>query len=295
MKKTLCFLMSAALLGACNVEPADSDCNAESELSTIYASLEYEPEVKNVIDNATFKTTWLSGDAINVFFGASESSRFVTSESGEVVRFKGSIDVITGGGEGLTDETSLWGIYPYDPGNICDGQYVTLTLSCDQAAAENTFAPGLFPQVARSRNFYMTFYNLCACIRFTVANTDIRSVKLSGNDGEPIAGKVKVSMEGAPAVVDVLSPETELVMHAPEGECFVPGVNYYFVLYPTTFSNGLKMTYYKEGSYASYTYAKPYTLERNKVSRFTDRDDGLIFKSIPLNDWENGGNINGEI
>ena len=261
---------------------------------TIYASTESQPDQKNVIDNECFQTSWTSGDAINVFFGP-VNSRFVTSESGDVAQFKGTIDVVTGGGEGLTDETSLWGIYPYNASNTCDGSSITLTLPAIQSPAENTFANGLFPQIARSSNFYMTFYNLCACIRFTVSNSDIKTVTLSGNNKEPIAGKVRATLDKVPVVENVIFSETKLTMNAPDGEYFKPGVNYYFVLFPTTFSNGLTMTYYKENSYASYTYSNAYTLARNKVSRFKDRDAGLTFKSNPLTDWGDGEHIGGEI
>ena len=263
-------------------------------LCTIYASTETQPQQKNVIDNDSFQTSWTSGDAINVFFGP-VNSRFVTSESGDVAQFKGSIDVVTGGGEGLTDETSLWGIYPYNASNTCDGNSITLILPATQSPAENTFADGLFPQIARSRNFYMTFYNLCGCIRFTVSNPDIKTVTLSGNNNEPLAGKVRATMDKVPLVENVIFPETKLTMNAPDGECFKPGVNYYFVLFPTTFLNGLTMTYYKENTYASYTYSNSYTLARNKVSRFKDRDAGLTFKSNPLTGWGDGEHIGGEI
>ena len=297
MKKTLFFLMMVgSVFCSCRADLKDSDHDVVPDMATIYASIEADTDVRNVIDNTSFETSWLSGDAINVFFGASESSYFVTSQSGPVAQFKGSIDVVTGGGEGLTDDTSLWGIYPYDAANTCDGKQVTLTLPHNQEPAENTFANGLFPQIARSFNFYMTFYNLCGCIRFTVANPDIKCVTLSGNDNEPIAGKVSVSMpEKVPVVESVLSPESKLTMYAPDGGCFKPGVNYYFVLFPTTFSKGLTMTYYKEGACASYSYTKSYTLARNKVSRFADRDAGLTFENIPLNGWGEGENIGGEI
>lgn len=287
-------VMSIAV-SSCNMSDITTAEEQQHEVITIYAYSGKEPDVKNVIDNVTFKTAWLSGDVINVFFGASESSRFVTSESGEVAKFKGSIDVVTGGGEGLTDDTSLWGIYPYDPYNTCTGTEVILGLPSFQRAAENTFSNGLFPQIARSWNFYMTFYNLCGCIRFTVANDDIRYVTLAGNNNEPIAGRARVSMESVPVVEEVISPETKLTMYAPDGGCFKPGVNYYFVLYPTVFSKGLTMTYYKENSSASYVYSNSYSLGRNKVSRFKDRDAGLTFRNIPLVDWEEGENIGGEI
>lgn len=297
MKRLFIYMTFASVLSCTSAEvPGGTDENHENipKLCTIYASTESQPQQKNVIDDASFQTFWTSGDAINVFFGP-VSSRFVTDESGAVAQFKGTIDVVTGGGEGLTDETSLWGIYPYNASNTCDGNSITLTLPATQSPAENTFADGLFPQIARSRNFYMTFYNLCGCIRFTVSNPDIRIVTLSGNNNEPLAGKVRATMDKVPVVEDVIFPETKLTMNAPDGGYFKPGVNYYFVLFPTTFSNGLTMTYYKENAYASYTYSNAYTLARNKVSRFKDRDAGLTFKSNPLTDWGDGEHIGGEI
>ena len=141
----------------------------------------------------------------------------------------------------------------------------------------------------------MTFYNLCGCIRFTVSNSDIKTVTLSGNNKEPIAGKVRATLDKVPVVENVIFSETKLTMNAPDGEYFKPGVNYYFVLYPTVFSKGLTMTYYKENSSASYVYSNSYSLGRNKVSRFKDRDAGLTFRNIPLVDWEEGENIGGEI
>lgn len=286
--------VSMAALLSCNTEDSVLKESGKHE-SVIYASVEAAPETRNVIDDASLGITWTAGDAINVFFGASESSRFVTSQDGPVVQFKGSIDVVTGGGEGLNDDTSLWGIYPYNEDNTCDGANVTLTLPAVQKANENTFANGLYPQIARSRNFYMSFYNLCGCFRFSVTNPDIRYVTFSGNDNETIAGKVKVSMEDYPVVAEVISPETELKMYAPDGGYFIPGVHYYFVVYPGTFPKGMTITYYKDTSYASYTYLKSYTLGRGVVSRFAGKDAGLTFQNIPLVDWDEGDNIGGEI
>lgn len=296
MKRLFNALLLSVCLCSCAEEIVSDSQDPSTEILTIYASAESQTDVKNIIDNESLKTSWLAGDAINVFFGASESSRFVTSESGEVAQFKGSIDVVTGGGEGLNDDTSLWGIYPYASRNTCDGTNITLTLPSVQEAAENTFANGLFPQIARSWNFYMTFYNLCGSIRFTVSNPDIKYVTFTGNNNESIAGCARISMDQKyPVVEEVMSPESVLTMYAPDGGFFKPGVNYYFVLYPTTFTQGMTITYYKETSYASYVYTKSYTLQRNVFSRFTNRDANLTFVNIPLKDWEEGENIGGEI
>jgi hypothetical protein len=296
MRKIACLLFLAPLAFiACDVVPVSPETGESMKLYTIYASAENDSELKSVIDNTTFETEWLAGDAINVFFGATQSSRFVTTESAPVAQFKGSIAVVTGGGEGLDDDTSLWGVYPYNSANTCDGTTVTLSLPSNQAPAANTFANGLFPQIARTKSFYMTFYNLCGCIRFTVSSPDVKAVVLAGNNNEQIAGKARVSLDKVPQVEEILNPQVKLTMRAPGGGCFEPGVNYYFVLFPTTFSNGLSMTYYKEDTYATYVYSDAYTLARNKVSRFKDRDAGLTFTHNPLVDWEEGDKIEDEI
>ena len=295
--KTYIYMLAfvAGAFVSCNHVPMDKIEQSATEVTTIYASVESDTSTKTMIDNTTLKITWTSGDAINVFFGASESSRFVTAQSGSVAQFKGSIDVVTGGGEGLTDDTSLWGVYPYNAGNSCDGSLISLTLPADQEAAENTFAKGLFPQIARSQNFYMSFYNLCGSFRFTVESPDIRYVTIEGNDSETIAGKVKVSMTDVPRVEEIITEETKLTMYAPGDGCFTPGVNYYFVLFPTTFTDGLTITYYKEDTHAAYVYPKSYTLGRGVVSRFSKKDSELTFVPTSLNDWESGEKIEGEI
>ena len=273
----------------------ESEAHLQDTIQTIYASAEDRPGTRNVIDNETIKVSWTAGDAINVFFGTASSSSFVTEESGSVAKFKGSIDVITGGGEGLDDDTSLWGIYPYNAANSCDGANVTLTLPAVQQSAENTFAPGIWPTVARSKNFYMSFLNVCGAFRFTVYHDNIKKVTLSGNNDEELAGRAKVSFVNEPLVKEISFGEKTITMSAPDGECFKPGVNYYLVIFPTTFSSGLTLTYYTEDSYASYVYSKSYTLKRNVFSRFSERDKDLTFTSSSSEGWGDGGNVSGGI
>lgn len=240
------------------------------------------------LDNA-FDIQWMTGDAINVFFGASESSKFVTQTSGDVAQFNGSIDVVIGGGEGLDDDTSLWGVYPYNSQTTCDGSYLTYTLPAVQEAKAGSFADDLFPQIARSQNFYLSFYNVCGSFRFRLSNPDIVKVTLKGNNGEPIAGKAKISMETLPVVEEVLDGYNELIMYAPETGCFETDTWYLFVLYPTEFKNGVTITFHKNGSMASYVYSDQYTLKRNKFSYFDKSDKDLLF--VEVEDVLTEGNI----
>lgn len=278
--------MAAIALFSCETFNPE-DVEEVSEEVVITASVRDDSsDTKSAIDeiaNNKVKFTWLAGDAINVFFGASEGSIFVTEATARVAQFKGSITGVTGGGDDLTDETSLWGVYPYDKNTTSDGSSITLTLPHSQDAKEDNLADDLYPSIARSTNFTMAFSPVCGSLRFKVTNSDIVKVTLRGNNGEDLAGKAKISMplEGKPAVSEILEGQKELVMTAPEGGCFVPGKWYYFVLYPTGFSEGFTLTFYNEsGLRGSFVREAAFPVARNMFYSAIDKDAGLTFTKI---------------
>jgi len=270
----------------------------EIVINTIVAEAHSDTEdTKTVLaDESTLKVNWLSGDAINVFFGTSASSKFTTTNSGPIAQFSGSISVITGGGDGLTDDTALWGVYPYNSANTTDGTSVTLTLPSTQTGKAGSFADDLFLTVAKSKNFYMSFYNLCASVYFQVSASDIKAVTFSGNNGEALAGKVQVGFESYPYVKSYLTEKTVVSITPQEGDYFVPGNNYYLVVLPAHFTKGMTMTYYKEETKASYSVNVNYDLKRSVFINFINRDAGLTFTqydssglNIGIDGWENVG------
>mgnify|MGYP003309388362 CR=1 FL=1 len=300
MKLSSFYIIAAALaaiiMTSCSKEIIETNLSKTITLTSLTATSAPETQdTKTILDGNTLKSSWLAGDAINVFFGASESSKFVCQASGEIAQFKGSIDVVTGGGEGLTDDTSLWGVYPYNSNTSCDGTTITLSLPSNQQAKTDTFADDLFPTIARSQNFYLSFYNVCGSFRFTVTNPGIVKVTVKGNNGENIAGKARVSMNERPEVSTFINPVQEITLSAPDGGSFEVGKTYYFALYPTNFQSGFTLTFYKEDSKAEFIYSSAYNLKRNVFTMLRDKDKGLIFNNIPLNDWGDGENVEGEI
>lgn len=292
--------LSVTIAGICAVIAFSScgdmnlDCVSEAQDIIIDASVaEQSVETKTSIDefgSEKVTYTWLAGDAISVFFGDTDGSIFVTDVTASKAKFKGTIGAVTGGGDDLTDETSLWGVYPYDRNTTCDGSSVTLTLPYEQGAAPDTFADDLFPSIARSTNFTMAFYPVCGSIRFKVSNPDIVKVTLSGNNNEDLAGKATVSMPlgGVPAMSSISEGQKELVMTAPGGGCFETDRYYYFVLYPQTLTKGLTLTYYKEDEKASYLLNSSVKVGRNRFLSATNKDSDLTFTGIQ------GGEIGGE-
>ena len=286
-------LYAAMVFSSCENLNEDFGIGGAEEI-TIHASVaDQSEETKSAIDvfgseKVTFK--WLAGDAISVFFGDSEGNIFVTDVTASKAKFKGTIGAVMGGGDDLTDETSLWGVYPYDKNTACDGSSITMTLPHEQDAAAETFADDLFPSIARSTNFTMAFYPVCGSIRFKVSDPEIVKVTLSGNNGEDLAGKATVSMPlgGTPAVDVISEGQKELVMKAPDGGCFDTSKYYYFVMYPTEFTKGLTITYYKEDEKASYVLNSSVKVRRNRFTSATNKDAGLNFTGTQ------GGEIGGD-
>lgn len=280
----LAIVFSCLGLVSCVNEIADPEemikDDVTSDIITITAAANGgSVDTKNVI-NDDLKVSWEGGDEISVFYGnVVTGSRFITFSSGEVAEFTGSINTIVGGGEGMTDDTYLWGVYPYSESTKYDGKYITLTLPHEQKARAGSFASGLFPQIAKSQNFFMSFYNLCCCIRFKVSNPDIVKVTLFGNNGEELAGQALVSMDKYPVVEKIQKGSTKLVMDAPNKGYFEVDKYYYFVLYPTDFQNGLTIVYHKKDSQASYSNNNSFTLERNTCSDLDNADKDLKFMS----------------
>lgn len=285
---------SVAMLFSCeNANVLSSYDEAETYIEATYndSSVETKTAISEMVGSAV-KFTWLAGDAINVFFGASESSIFVTNTTDRVAQFKGTIGAVTGGGDDLNDETSLWGAYPYNRNNTCDGSSVTISLPHLQEAKADNFADDLFPSVARSQNFTMAFYPVCGSFRFKVSNPDIIKVTLSGNNNENLAGKAKVNMAlgGTPEIVEISEGYKELVMEAPDGGCFETGKYYYFVLYPSELSKGYTLTYYKKDRKDSFVKQEAYPIGRNKFGGKTEGDKGLDSETP----WSNGNGESGE-
>ena len=282
--------VSAAIVFS-SCENPDCSVAGPAEITIDACMEEPSAETRSAISeivNGAVKFTWLEGDAINMFFGASESSIFVTNTTARVAQFKGTIGAVTGGGDDLNDETSLWGVYPYSSNTTCDGSSITLAVPHVQEAKADNFADDLFPSIARSTNFTMAFYPVCAALRFKVSNPDIVKVTLSGNDNESLAGKANVSMVlgGVPEVDEILEGQKELTMSAPDGGCFETDKYYYFVFYPCDFAKGYTLTYYKEASKATYVKTEAYPVGRNKFGGATKKDAGLTFTQIE----DEGGN-----
>ena len=200
---------------------------------------------------------WSPRDRISLFYGSGSDGGSVftstNSEPAQKVDFSGVINVVTGSLEGDVEE-KYWGIYPYNEINSCDGTALVTEVLSEQVAAEGTFADGQFVSIACSQGLSMGFYHLCGGIKFFLENEGITRIVISGNAGETIAGKVQVVLddENHPVVDKFLTSMKEVEITPPQGEeTFKPGVEYFMVLAPVTFSKGFTVSFEKGSTYGN--------------------------------------------
>ncbi len=280
MKTRYIFLVIAALaLSACvrNTEPFEP----EGVQMTFTAYQEGSEMTRTTVQDGGTQVYWEPSDEIKVFFNGS-SGRFVSqnTENATVATFTGTLNVIVGATEGAGYSTQTWGLYPYRADAVLDGKALVTTLPASQTGRAGSFAKNTSITVAQSNGYGLAFYNVCGGLRFSLTQEGIKRVTFQGNNGEAIAGKIKVAFaDGIPAVQEVSESETVITLTAPGGGSFQTGQWYYISAIPGSLSEGYKMTFYKESESAKLTSSSFVTFKRGIFGSLADADEDLVFKT----------------
>ena len=225
---------------------------------------------------------WSPGDEIMVFCGEA-SGKFVSQneESAEIATFVGSFDK-----DVSTSDVSANGVlafYPYSDALTREGNSVVFTLPSSQLAVAGTFDDDLYPVIARSDTTELSFYNICGGAKFTVSKKGIKTVTIRGNDSEPLAGKLSVTLDenGIP-IVEVVDGEKEIVVTAPDGSTLEVGKEYYIVTIPQCLEKGFTLTYNQGlNIYNEFQTTKSINIKRSKFGVLEDLDENL-----DIADWD---------
>lgn len=224
---------------------------------------------------------WCPFDSVKVFQGDLSSGKFIAQNSLEspTVKFKGLLESFYGAIENGGTNSYYWAVNPYSHLASCDGESVSLSIPETQVGVAGSFDPLAFPSVAKSQNQMLAFYNVCGGIKFTVSQKGIKSVTVSGNNGEVLSGRVKVSFneEGRPFVQSVINGSTSVTITSPSDDGFAVGTPYYISLLPKDLSNGFSLVFSKGLSEARYITSSSVTVNRSRFGVITDKDAGLAF------------------
>lgn len=243
MKKISTILSALALAAGCTVSTVGTDDVLRS--SPVFTANFESPNTRVYVDG-DLKLHWSKDDRISVF----------TSTHNDEYKFNGSTGDKNGAFTPLDDEVhsgngipAVYAVYPYSPDTSVDSDGVVfLSLPEVQTYAANSFGNGCNTMVAvteskSSRVF--EFKNLCGFVVIRLyGNATIKSISLTGNNGEKLAGtasitavygqppKLRMSEQAAESITLDCGDGVTLGKTADEATAF------WFAIPPVTFSNG---------------------------------------------------------
>jgi len=271
MKKHLFILSALAALVACvPQEIADFQDIPNAQELTLKAYFD-NPDTKSTLVDGT-KVYWVPGDEI-MLFSNKAAARFSSNirEPMAECEFSGSIDAAK----------QYRAFYPYREDITYDGGVIKTFLPYMQDSTDgnvtNTF---LYSAGVSSEEGSIRFRNLLSGICFTLESDDVKYVEFRGNDGEIIAGDIKVTVDASTVktVPGGSDGYSYVRLNTPYMEFFKPGVPYYIVCVPTVFEKGISLVMYKEdGTFATFTIKDRVELKRSVFGRITSADKGKEF------------------
>ena len=241
-------------------------------------------ETKTVLDDDYTTVLWMPHETISVFRG-SEKAKFTSdnTEKAAVVKFSGKLN--NGG------SAALYGLYPYDKDATISSGVITTSLPDSQEAKAGSFDDKLFIAVGKTSDNELGFHNVCSGFRFMLDRSDIQTVTLLSDGGEPLAGKFSVGIDkdGNPTVKNVAEGTSEITLSAPSGKTFASGVWYYIVTLPTNLSKGYTLLFEGSGVQGCVRSSDPIALNRNKFRSAKLGSDRVDYKTENDYDIEDAG------
>ena len=238
---------------------------------------------KTEVKDAGKEVYWSAKDELSIITAPGKNYKFTSSNTNPELsaEFTGTIP------EGTP--SAYMAVYPYRADNdvvagssksgYSDYDYcVSSYIPAVQGAVVGSFAPNTFPSVGASASAEFKMYSLGSGLRFTVLGSKIKSVKLYGNSGEPLAGVVYAGLSASsPVPGNIQASSTEVTLNAPDGSYLTPGKEYFMVLAPVEMKKGFTMVLTDgNGSGTELTVEIPVTFRRGIFKSLANADNPAV-------------------
>lgn len=242
MKVLISFASSIIIIASCT--NTESKTTGVVEAPPLYCLIEKESVTRTTLsvdDEGVGTVYWKPSDCITVFFGTEKVKYFSTNEDLAINVVFDTTEKLDGQN---ADFSNIWGLYPYNADDTCNGSSVITAIPSLQKGIEDSFDTNLFPMLAHSTSNELHFNNVCGGIKFSLSRNDIRTITFKGNNNEDIAGRVKVVIdENGKPFTSIDSGEKVITLKPQNRDTFTSGVDYYMVLLPCNLNNGFTMTF----------------------------------------------------
>ena len=236
----------------------------------------WAPETKTVLQEDG-SVWWSPRDEIALCLVGHEDKYRLKSDCKEPSQETNFIGMI---GENDGEDT-FYAIYPYD--KVKGTNPFSITIPSVQYATAGAISSGQFASFARAEGDNLTFYNVCAGLKFSVAHEGVSKVVFKQrDDAGPLTGEIRIPFypdwpNNLSVVPDYDNGSNYLTVYPAEGKYFDVGKYYYAAIAPGNTS--LIMSFYTDNQVAT-KYFSVNSIERSKIAVLKEKDKDLVFENI---------------
>lgn len=277
-------------------------CSVSDPIVPNRAAKVYKAGVESIISEGNetrvffddnLKSHWTAGDHISLFKTTQNEEYKFEGNTGDT---SGEFSAVNSGTASGSDLPADYAVYPYNSATtISTAGKISLDMPSVQEYAEGSFGLGANTMVAVTKDkedALLTFKNVGGYLVLKLYGSGkVKSITLSGNNNEKIAGKASVNITygGDPSVVMDASATGSITLDCGSGVELSPNSaqakSFWFVVPPVTFSKGFTFTI-KSSDGTTFTKAttKSRAVARNVMNTMEvlkiDFERGLINDSV---------------
>ena len=232
-----------------------------------------------------YHVCWEAGKDEVSLFSKSNNYRFRVTANGTSTWLEGTIGETT---------SRYYAIYPYDPDATNSTGFVTTVLPANQKAVLNQFSNILAVGSTQDKNLH--FQNCVTLVEADLQTDGVTAISLRGNNGELIAGTVRISIpskEDTAPVTTVIDGSKEVSIS--NGGAVLQKGKYYLAVVPQTFSRGITITLTGKDGNAQKLTTNSVTASRSKRLLTGPLSLNMVSNnssfSLTYSDGENSGKI----
>ena len=243
--KKLALYFSAFLLAGCTVSEIGDGPVSSSSNDQVYTAGFENVDTRVYLDEE-LRTHWTEDDRISIFTSTTNAEYRFDGATGDR---EGSFSVVDGTSHPGGQIPTVYAVYPYSNGtSISSSGLITLNLPETQYFARNSYGLGANTMLAvgeSSSSSNLLFKNLCGYIVVRLyGEAVVKSITLTGNNGEKLAGQATVTaVYGEDPVVEMSeNAATSITLDCGDGVALSKAeenaTSFWFVVPPITFSRG---------------------------------------------------------
>ena len=240
MKRLFTYLLAAILFIACT--QSEIDIVYRPEASDINLNIGFETDDTRIQLDQAGKSVWNMNDHVSVFY---------KSEDNQEWRYQGQTGDRTGviAPIGSVKAPSISGnivvVYPYDINNAYSTQTnrVAATVAQEQQYTTNSYGSNGNILIAQSTTNNLSLKNVYGWLKVSLTGDGqtVKSITLTGNNDEQLAGNILINAEDATAeFADTDSPIKSIKLNCDKGIALsTTPTSFYIGVIPQTFESGI--------------------------------------------------------